>query len=107
VAGGKEFEYVALALGEAVGVGAGVFAAWVWIAAAQLGEVLLGAAGRGAGAQPTQGAQYGLGGSTVAAELSDGGVVGATEARPRVGRGLPVPADLKVIGGDLGADDWL
>jgi hypothetical protein len=46
MAGGKEFEHVALALCEAVRVGAGVFAARVWIAAAQVGEALLGAAGR-------------------------------------------------------------
>jgi hypothetical protein len=50
--------------------------------------------GRGPGTQLAKGVQRRLQGGDVAAELSDGRVVGATAPGPRVGRGLPIPTEL-------------
>ena len=80
--------------------GAGVAVAVVGAAAAQHGEALAGAVGRRRVAKNPEGRQRGFEGADIAAELSQRGVVGAAAPRPFRSGGLPVPADLQVVGRD-------
>src|SRR5271167_508781 len=94
----EQGEHVAFAAGQPVWVGAGVGAARAGGAAAGLCEALTGSAGRGAGAQPSEGGQGLFDGSNVAAELGQRGVVRATEGGPCGGRGAPVTAGFQPVG---------
>lgn len=87
----EQLKDVALAVRQPVWIGGGRLSTGLWIAAAQLRKALRGATSGSTGAEGTEGFKGGLHRGDITAELGDGRVIWAAQARPCGGAAAQSP----------------